>query len=517
MKCGGILGMVLLLVAGLSAGAQEDRDVRRSVVKVFCTSNALNLSSPWKRGDGRQKSGTGLWLGGNRILTNEHVISYATQISDQPYESAERIPAEVVVASPEMDLAFIELDSDELFAGLNPPTFAEELPKVQSTVRVYGFPEGGTSLSVTEGIVSRVEYRPYSHGTSGLRAQVDAAINPGNSGGPAYVEDQIIGIAFQKRARSDNIGYLIPSEEVLRFLEDVEDGQYDGKLLLPIGYQNLLNRSLRAKLGLEREVTGVWVRKLIECEEDYPIRVGDVVTHIGDHDIDNSGQTKLGDDLRVNFEYFVVQVAQDGVLPMRVMRDGEELEVEAPVRLRVPRLLRSLKGEYPSYFVYGPLVFVSATSDVLAGLEAYLGSSDSQKRLSAYAGMTMMSRRSSPLLMRRYDFPEFEDEELVMVTNWLPHRIGIGFSAPNSQVVGEVNGIKIRNLEHLVATLRDLEDEYVVFQFADEWVETLVFERQQLEDATEDILLNNAIPRQGSKEALEVWGSSRQQAADSRQ
>ncbi len=73
------------------------------------------------------------------------------------------------------------------------------------------------------------------------------------------------------------------------------------------------------------------------------------------------------------------------------------------------------------------------------------------------------------------------------------------------RTVSQVNGIEIRSLKHLVETLRDLKDEYVEFQFADKHVETLVFDRQQLVDATEDILLNNGVPRQGSKELLEVW------------
>ena len=148
-----------------------------------------------------------------------------------------------------MDLAIIEIESDAPFTGLEPPTFAIELPKLRETVRVYGYPEGGSSMSVTEGIVSRIEYRNYSHGAMGLMVQVDAAINPGNSGGPAFVNDQVIGIAFQKRPTSDNIGYLIPSEEVLTFLDDVKDGRYDGKPVAPVLYQHLLNSGTARPVG----------------------------------------------------------------------------------------------------------------------------------------------------------------------------------------------------------------------------------------------------------------------------
>lgn len=505
MERGGLVGFLLLLGMCLSLHGAEDHDLRRSVVKIFSTRNSLNLSSPWKRGDGQEATGSGVWLGERRILTNQHLIVYATQISVQAYESADRIPADVVAVSPEMDLAILEMDEEFPFADLAPPTLSETIPSLQSEVRVYGFPEGGSSLSVTEGIVSRVEYASYGYGAYGLRMQVDAAINPGNSGGPAFCDGRIIGIAFQKRSRSDNIGYLIPSEEVQRFFDDVQDGQYDGKPVLPIRYQYLLNRGLRKKLGLAAEDTGVWVRDLGNAEDGYPIRAGDVVTHIGKHDIDNNGNAKVGDDLRVNFEYFLTTEAKDEKVPLQVIRNGKVQTIQTPVQRPRPKLLKPLKGEYPAYFVYGPIVFITASEECMQGVEAYLASNDPRQRYSAYSGLSLLAWRRSPLLLRRYDLPRFEGEELVLVCNWLSHRIGIGYSTPNLQAVTRVNGVEIRNLQHLVETLRDLQDEYVEFEFADDYVETLVFDRQQLVEATDDILVNNGVPRQGTKELLDVW------------
>lgn len=67
------------------------------------------------------------------------------------------------------------------------------------------YPVGGDTMSVTQGVVSRIEVTSYVHGAAELLGiQVDAAINSGNSGGPAFNEHgQCVGIAFQSLRNED--------------------------------------------------------------------------------------------------------------------------------------------------------------------------------------------------------------------------------------------------------------------------------------------------------------------------
>ena len=54
---------------------------------------------------------------------------------------------------------------------------------MQDAVAVVGYPIGGDTISVTSGVVSRIEVTSYVHGsTELLGVQIDAAINSGNSG-----------------------------------------------------------------------------------------------------------------------------------------------------------------------------------------------------------------------------------------------------------------------------------------------------------------------------------------------
>ena len=118
------------------------------------------------------------------------------------------------------------------------------LPGLQEPVRVVGYPIGGVAISVTSGVVSRIEVTSYSHGCSELLGlQIDAAINSGNSGGPAFnTLDECVGVAFQslKHEDAENIGYVIPTPVIDHFITDYDrNGQYTGFPTLGLEWQKL--------------------------------------------------------------------------------------------------------------------------------------------------------------------------------------------------------------------------------------------------------------------------------------
>ena len=95
------------------------------------------------------------------------------------------------------------------------------MPHLQVTVTVVGYPLEGDTISVTKGMVSRIEVTSYAHGSSYLLGiQIDAAINLVNSGGHALNDQgECIRVAFQVFSSEDveNIGYVIPTTIVSHF------------------------------------------------------------------------------------------------------------------------------------------------------------------------------------------------------------------------------------------------------------------------------------------------------------
>ena len=353
---------------GAKSDAQESK-IRESVVKVSATMRYPDMTHPWTKHSPQDASGTGVVIDGKRILTNAHVVLYASQLFVESYQSSEKLPARVEAVSPGIDLAVIRLEDESFFYKRPPVLRTESLPEVKDTVLVYGYPQGGSTLSVTKGIVSRIEWAGYGEATSGVRVQVDAAINPGNSGGPALVDGKMVGLIFSKLTQADNIGYIIPSEEIDLFLKDVADGSYDGKPAIHESLQTLENDALRSYLKLDKKTQGMVVHSTDPSEPNDPLRPFDLLTKIAGQEIDNVGMVKIKDNLRLNFHYLVQKSTKDGKVPLSVVREGKTVPIDVPAKNKYPLLISSLKGKYPSYFIYGPLVFSPVTNEFAAALD----------------------------------------------------------------------------------------------------------------------------------------------------
>jgi S1-C subfamily serine protease len=490
-----VLGLFATLATPTLAVADQTKEeaIRDSVVKIYSSLRGPDLIKPWQKQTSQEATGTGIVIEGKRILTNAHVVNYASQVFVEPNQSAEKYAATVEFSAPGIDLAVLKLEDESFFDKRAPLPRAEKLPEIKESVNVYGYPTGGSSLSITQGIVSRIEFVGYGAHTSGLRIQIDAAVNPGNSGGPAMVDDKMIGLTFSGIRGADNIGYIIPTEEVDLFLKNIADGTYDYKPAITDQLQTLENEALRQKLGFQKKSVGVVVHEPSSNDPDYPLKKWDVITKIGDHEIDNVFMSKIRDNLRVNFFYYVQSLAKDGKVPLMIVRDGKELAIELPVTVKTDELFQPLQGRYPSYFIYGPLVFSPATADFVG-------------RIGGGGAFSFFAAIGSPLAIRQGDKKAFPDEELVVVCSpMFPHRIGKGYGNPLAKVVKEVNGVKIKNLKHLVETLRDSKEKYIIINFDDRNSETIVFDRREILKATDEILSDNSVRQQASDDLAPIW------------
>ncbi|MGP4113058.1 S1C family serine protease [Streptomyces sp. 4N509B] len=166
------------------------------------------------------------------VVTNAHVVGEADEFEVTLATGKKPLPATLVDAYPEQDLAVIRLT--ELPGQLRPATFGDSgAVEVGQIVLAMGNPLG-LSSSVTQGIVSAVG-RSVSEGegeaTLGNMVQTSADINPGNSGGALVnLSSQIIGIPTLAArnpqmggGQAPGIGFAIPASTVTFIADQMID------------------------------------------------------------------------------------------------------------------------------------------------------------------------------------------------------------------------------------------------------------------------------------------------------
>jgi len=354
--------------AHLSAQSDQQKTLEKSVVMIISVKQDFNYAAPWKQMPMGRGVGSGFVIDGKRIITNAHNVSNYRYIEVKKQNLPKRYPAKVTFIAHDCDLAIISITDNTFFDDTTPLQIGG-VPKVHSTVETYGFAVGGRQVSVTEGVVSRVQMDLYSHtqADSHLVVQTDAAINPGNSGGPVMQNGKVVGVAFQGLTGAENIGYMIPTTVIKHFLADIEDGKYDGYGSIGFSfYPGLHNKSYADYLKIPPDQQGIVILStMMHSSVENLFQPGDVITKIDDYDIDNDGMIKIYG-LTLNLSEVIEQKQIEENVKLTYYRNGEQKTAIAQIALNRPILPYSRKfDQQPRYHVFAGLVFVPVSRNFL--------------------------------------------------------------------------------------------------------------------------------------------------------
>ncbi|MGB6223081.1 trypsin-like peptidase domain-containing protein [Haloferula sp.] len=412
------------------AGAPSD--IYRSVVRIESAVQVPDYATPWNSGRFGGGIGTGFLIGENRFLTNAHVVSNARRLLITIHGSPVKYPAKVEFIAHDCDLALLSVEDFSDFKDF--PVFEiDGVPKLESQVRVIGYPIGGERLSVTRGVVSRIDFSSYSHSRADqhLVIQIDAAINPGNSGGPVIQNGKVVGVAFQGLREADNTGYIIPTPVVRRFLTDIEDGRYDHYVDLAVSTFPLYNEAMRNALKLPKNGVGVLVTNVVpQGSCDGVLKPGDILFAIDGNPIDSAGQILI-DGAKVNLNEIVERKFAGDKVQLRFLSDGtwhdEDIELKT---LPQNRMYAIQYEKAPRYIVFAGLVFQPLDTNLFATKN--------------FTDINV--RRLYQDYLPKGIFTERED--IVVLTRIESDPINSQMSGFTGKAVDTINGVKVKNLKH---------------------------------------------------------------------
>ena len=440
-----IVLMPLILLASPFHTKEQIAEISSSVVKIYTTSVKPHYFRPWQKGSNKSSSGTGVIIDDNMILTAAHVVSDGTFIQVKKSNDAKKYIAKVKWIAHEADLALLEVKESQFFENVTAQSFGG-LPYRQDGVVVYGYPMGGDEISTTKGIVSRIEHQNYSHGyMDHLTIQIDAPINSGNSGGPAFDQNgKIVGIAIETLSDADGIGYLVPTEVIRHFFDDIKDGVYDGYPDDGIYIQNLQNKNIKAFYNMGNK-DGVLVTDIIRNSSSYDfIKKGDVMLEVDGVNIAGDNTIKLKGNGRVASNYLVRSHQVGDMINIKLLRDNKEMNVSYPLKKRDSIIPLEHEKE-PRFYIFGGMVFMPLTINYLR----VWGS-----------GWYSKAPISLVHLVFNQNKLDKEIEELVVLSNLLPNNENANYGL-DRQIVVEVNGKKVISLDSFVKIIEESKERYI--------------------------------------------------------
>lgn len=450
------------------------------IVRIENASINPDYRTPWNAGRPSGGNGTGFYLGNSLFMTNAHVVSNSSRVIIKKVGDSKPHLAKIVHIAHDCDLAILEILDNSPFENVAAMKVGTEIPKLDTTVKVVGYPVGGERISVTRGVVSRIDFLAYSH--SGvdfhLTIQIDAAINPGNSGGPVIQNDEVVGVAFQgySGAVAQNTGYMIPTPVIRRFLKDVEDGKYDHYVDLALGEFPLVNPAQRKALGLENNGQGIMVASVDSSgSAGGLLKLGDVLLEIDGKPIASNGFIDLGGE-QVNMNEIVERKFAGDKIELKIWRDKKEEDVEIELKRFLPYLINAKTyGERPEYLMFAGLVFQPLDRNLMA---AHGIKNETVRYYFNYY--------TSEELYKEYP-------ELVVITTVLPDAINTHVRGYKHHLVDEINGEPIRKLADVKSALsKDPEGEHVLIKLKGVG-RPIVFEKSRINAAQARISLEYSV------------------------
>ena len=464
-------GQAVVPVPVPMAPPKPNGPVQKSLVRITATAVEPDYRAPWNAGGLQRGVGAGFVISGNRILTNAHVVANSRYLTVERDGDPNKYPATVQFVANDCDLALITVSAPDFFKNMIPLKFGG-IPALESTVSAYGYPIGGERMSVTTGIVSRVDFQLYTHSSvdQHLAIQISAQINPGNSGGPVMQDGKVVGVAFQGYSGdvAQGVAYMIPTPVINRFLKDISNGHYDEYPDLAITYAKLQNPAQRKYLGLKDDDHGVLVSSVAAAgPSDGILKIGDVLLSIDGHPIASDANVEL-DGERAQFEEVVERKFKGDSVKLDILRDKQPMAVTIKLFKPWPYSIQGHAYDVrPRYVLYGGLLFQPLNLDML---EAY---------------------RTTDLRLRHFfeyfilDQIYLKHPDVIVLSNILPDPINSYLAPYRGGIVDEVNGRKIRTLDELAEAFVHAPEQLLIRMIGEG--PPLVLDRNKVEAARERI------------------------------
>jgi hypothetical protein len=276
---------------------------------------------------------------------------------------------------------------------------------------------------------------------------------------------------------AQNVGYMIPTPVIRRFLKDIEDGSYDHYVDLALDDFSIENPAQVKALKLEEPGVGVLVGDVAEVgSAGSLLKAGDVLVSLGGNPVFNNGLVRVDGDL-VDMNEVVERKFAGEKVALEFIRQGKREKGEIELKRFEPYVkLGAQYDKRPRYVMYAGMVFQPLDRDLM----------DARRITDKTTNHYFDNYLSQKLYVER--------PEPVVLTSVLPDEVNTYLQGLFPGLVDEINGVKIRNLADVQSALKKEGDkkDFVVVKLVDSG-RPIVLKRSLAEAAHPRIMRNYKI------------------------
>jgi S1-C subfamily serine protease len=432
-----------------AASPAPNKDVKQkplSLVRVNVTGQPYDYFRPWQKKAPVSKRALGAVLSKGRVLVTADLVSNQNYVELERAESGEKTAANVDVIDYEANLALLEPSEKSFLEGITPLDIANDTV-VGDRIAAWQLEATG-ALVATEGLVTTIQMTRYPADVGQFltyRISLPMQYRENSYTIPLVKNNKLAGLLLRYDPRSQLID-AIPAPIITHFLKEAEGQQYRGFPAVGFSFFPTRDPQLRKYAGETEKTGGVYITNV---EPNMPamkagMQAGDIVTAIGNHEIDQNGN--YVDPLygKIEFTNLISAHSYAGdVLPFQVQRQGKPMDLKVTLEHRDTKdyvIPPYSLDEAPKYLVLGGLIFQELSRQ-------YLKEWGPNWQREAPPRFVYFDRFQSEL------FPG-EHRRIVILSQVLPANNTIGYDEFSYLTVTRVNGKEIKSLNDLAAAIK---------------------------------------------------------------
>ena len=461
-------------------GAAQENNTDPGLVGVLVTHQQQNPYLPWKFGKTASRTGYGILISSNRVLTTEHLVRNHTLVEIRRPREGEKITASVEISDHRLNLAILQVKTET--ARTIPTLSLSPRCEIDDQVTIFQIDEDN-DIQAVEATVSRIGVSnlpdaPYSL----LTYQLLSDLNIRHEGAPVIKNGSLMGIVMRYESGT-RIAFVISHPFVPRFIEDATMLPYKGPASAGFIWRALFDPAKRRFLGVADIDGGIQVISTIKgTPSGNVLRSSDVILTWAGHALDNLGYYEDNNYGRLELSHLVKGRGSPGdIVPVTIVRDEKTMEIDLvlsgdldPLSM-VPENVIAEKAEY-----------LVEAGFILRELDVFF--------MRARGG-NWQSKADSRLLHfhNTSGGPDHEPgDRVVILIGVLPDPINDGYHSFRNQVITTVNGQPVRNMKD-VFRISDEQGTLHRFTLYGTDIE-LVLDQNKIEDANRRLSERYHIP-----------------------